>query len=176
MKNIIKFFAIFALAAPVWAGWTVYDYPEFSAYPGMAGLNCSTNRSEGYADFGDALKQLERRGWAQRLKTLVIHDFIHEADFQKELFSVLQRTAPKALHEALRSSGNIHNPKVDQLYGPFMEAVLLTPRVRKIAGELASQHLKVMKASGEKFELMKEKGERRFWCTLVLDIDKIAEP
>ena len=176
MKNLIIFLALFATAAASWAGWTVYDYPDFSAHPGMVSLDYSTNRSEGYANFGDAFKQLQRRGAAQRLKTVIIHEFLRETDYQKELFSVLERSAPKALHEALRSSGNMHNPKMDQLYRPFMEAVLLTPRVRKIAAELGTQHLKVTHASGDKFMLFREGGKRRFYCGLVLGIDRIAEP
>jgi hypothetical protein len=176
MKNLIKLLALFATAAPSWAGWTVYDYPEPSAHPGMVSLDYSTNRSKGYASFGEALKQLQRRGVAQRLKTITINEFLRETDYQKELFSVLESRAPQALHAVLRSSGNMHYPRVDRLYGPFMEAVLFTPRVGKIAAELATQNLRLTKASGEKFVLIREKGERRFDCGLVLDVERIAEP
>lgn len=70
-------------------------YPENSASPGMACINYSAEKNEGHATFGAALKQLEKQGLVHRLKTVAIHPFIHEADFQKELFAGLSVTPRK---------------------------------------------------------------------------------
>ena len=172
-KAIVSLLAITTSAS---AGWIASIYPENSGYPGMARIQYSAERSEGDATFGEALKQLEKQGLLDRLKTITIHLFFREADFQKELFSALERSVPTALQEALQSSGNVNNPKIRKLYKPFMEAVLVTTMVKEISSALDGHSLKIAGASGEKFMLFKEKDQLRFFCGLILEIEKVAEP
>jgi hypothetical protein len=171
--------SLLAITTTASAGWIASVYPEFSAHPGMARVSYSAEKNEGYVSFGDALKRLEQQGLVHQLKSITIHPFIHEADFQRELFSILKRSSPRSLQEALQASGpsgNGNSPKIRQLYQPFMEAVLVTSVVEKIAVDLAAHDLSITRASGEKFMLIKDKEGHRFYCGLVLNIKRIAEP
>jgi len=166
---------LLAATSTSFAGWVASVYPEHPVDPGMAGIAYVADKSKGHAAFSGALKQLRDEGKLNRLKLIGLQPFIQDADYQKDLFSVLERNSPKPLQEALQSAGNMNNPKMSPLYTPFMEAVLDTSVVRNIRRELAAEGLKVRRASGEKLELIKDQGQRRFTCSLYLEIERIAE-
>jgi len=173
IKAIVSLLAITTTAS---AGWIASVLPDDSGFPGTARIQYSAEKSEGNATLVGALVQLVRQGSPlDRLKTVAIYPFLQEADFQKEIFSTLERRAPKLLHEALQSPGDQDNPKIRSLYKPFIDAVLASTRVKQISGELLGYRLKVAGATGKNFMLRKEKDQPQFLCDLILEIEQIPE-
>lgn len=96
------------------AGWIVepeHARIEFSAQP-----------DSGHATFDEALKELVDAGRIQAFEGIVAHALMRDETFQKELFSALEKKSPRELREALKSAGNMHNPKMYQLQSPFQKA------------------------------------------------------
>ncbi len=103
--------------------------------------------------------------------------FLEEGAFQDELFAALKKGAPKQLQEALKSSGNMHNPKMYELWEPFQKAVLDTPTIAKLNISLGAYGLHISGVSvPEKLELRKAEGGRRyFWgMGLGLKVSKVS--
>ncbi len=85
--------------------------------------------------------------------------FLNSEELQKELFEVFQSDFPEILKEALKSSGNMHNPKVIPLRSKFSEVLLKTKTVREIEAALNSIGYSIESVSSEKFSI--KKGETR---------------
>lgn len=174
--NLIPQAIIVLLAASrtSFAGWTAAVRPEKPPEHPVVNIWYSEAPNEGRATLDGAFKQLAQEGQLQHLKSVALHPFLRDPGFQKQLFSALERKAPTTLRAALKSAGNMHNPKVNNLYKPFMESVLNTAEVKKIALELAAHDLRITRASGEKFMLVKEMGQPRFRCGLTLEIERVS--
>jgi hypothetical protein len=110
------------------------------------------------------------------IQKLVVIDFSIPPDeaFQNELFAGLASDAPRELSEALASSGNMHNPKIQQLWKPFKKALLATPTINKLGASLAVHGLTISRVSCEKFSLISTltNPKRHFFGTVWLDVIK----
>ncbi len=145
MKNLIRSFVLLSITLPLQAGWLVAkDFTQISY---------SSKPSEGYATFDEALKEMADSGRIQKLDRINGFDLFSEETFQKELFAGLERDAPRELREARASSGNMHNPKMNQLWKPFAKALLATPTISKLNASLALHGLAITDSGVEKFEL-----------------------
>jgi hypothetical protein len=124
------------------AGWIVGEHA----------ISYSRQQGVGYATFEEALKKLVDDKHVQALDTIFAYDLLGEESFQKEIFARLEHDAPRKLKAALDSKGDIHNPKVLQLWKPFEKAVLATSILQKINSALAVQGLGITRVGCEKFE------------------------
>ena len=100
MKSIQFHIALLSFALPLHAGCIVP--------PNAAGIGYSAAQGKGHATFDEALKDLAATGRVQKLVGIDGFELFSEETFQKELFSGLERDAPRELKEALESSGNMH--------------------------------------------------------------------
>ena len=97
--------------------------------------------------------------------------------FQAELLATLQSDSPKLLKKALASSGNIHNPAVDQLSAPLAAALMKTKIVREANAELAQAGLGIVApASFEEFNIDKTGKTPRFRGGTWLEIKPLPAP
>lgn len=126
----------------------------------------------GHATFDEALKELADANRVQAFDGIVAHALMHDETFQKELFSAFEHDSPRELKEALKSAGNLHNPKMNQLAKRFVKAVLATPTVRRINAALAAYGLRVSGAGIEKFGIRKNDAGPRFSGSLWLTVTK----
>jgi hypothetical protein len=168
---------LFICMAPATAGWIGRVSPEHLVSPGSASIVYSSHQADGAPTFSGALDDLARRGHVQRLEGVALHALVRDPSFQKELMAAVKQSAPKELAEAMRSAGNMHNPKMVQLREPFEKAVLLTPTVKKIDLDLARHGLLVVSAATEKLTLVGSDGQKRFMCFLSLQVShRSAKP
>jgi hypothetical protein len=161
-------------AAPTLAGWTSGVNPEHAVSPGATWISYSPHQDEGAPTFKDALDALARTGNVHRLDVIDLHWLVEDASFQKELIVALQASAPSELAQAMRSSGNTHNPKVVQLRRPFEASVLSTPTVTKIISDLSHYGLDVFGASSEKLTIFRSNGQPKLMCFLWLSVSQQA--
>jgi len=77
--------------------------------------------------------------------------FDSDSKSQSEIKAYLKEHYPKLFSVALKSSGNLHNPKVIPLQEPYEEAILSTSFVSSLNEALSHIGYKVSKASSEKF-------------------------
>ena len=150
----------------VHAGWIVVQDPVQISY--------SAKQGEGYDTFDEALKSMSANGSIQKLDGIEAYWLLADETLQKEVFSTLERDASRELKEALKSYGNMHNPKMQKLWRPFKKALLAAPTITKLNVSLASYGLTISSAGVEKFELQSRTidAERRFHGMLRLYITK----
>ncbi len=108
MKTTLLSIAFLSVALPLHAGWLVQ--------PNAARIGYSAEQDKGHATFDEALGELSGSGRVQKLDGIDGFELFSEEAFQKEIFSGLERDAPRELKESLESSGNMHNPKLQQLW------------------------------------------------------------
>lgn len=165
MKTTFLFIVFFSIALPLHAGWLVAT--DFTR------IRYSSKLSEGHASFDEALNEMSNGGHIQKL---VVIDFFLSSDeaLQNELFAGLARDAPRELKEALASSGNMHNPKIQQLWKPFEKSLLATPAIKRLSASLAFHGLTISRVGCEKFSLISTptNPKRHFFGTLWLDVTK----
>jgi hypothetical protein len=137
-------------AAPAFGGWVGSVSPKHLVSRELASIQYSPSQGEGTKTFKEAVDALARSGKVDRLEVITLSWLVQDPSFQKELMSSLQKVAPKELAEAMRSAGNIHNPRIDQLRRPFEDAVLATPTINSINADLSPYGLYVSGASTEK--------------------------
>ena len=101
--------------------------------------------------------------------------FVNDPKIQKELMKEFRTSYPELLSDALKSSGNIHNPKVFPLRAKFSECLLKTPTVVKMNELLSATGYIITKAECEKFEVNKEKEVPSFTCYVWLILEAKAE-
>jgi len=156
MKLIAIFVLLFSsLAVRSPAGWVV-DESE----PGGQSIQYSTKPDEGYAMFNDAVKKLVDQG--KKPHGVALHTILGDKAFEDELAAVLERDSPREWHEALKSAGNMHNPKMIQLGPAFRKAILATTQVREMEAMLANHGLRISRVSYEELQLLKTDQGRRF--------------
>lgn len=158
---------LFICMAPATAGW-IASVSEHPLSPGLVSVIYSSR--DGAPAFSGALDDLARRGLVQRIEGVSLHALVGDPTFQNELMAAVRQSAPKELAEAMRSAGNMHNPKMVQLRKPFEKAVLLTPTVKRIDRDLARYGLYVVSAATEKLTLLGGNDQKRFMCFLSLQI------
>jgi len=166
MKTISFLIGFLCINASLNAGWYVH--------PDTAQIGYSAKQGEGYVSFEEALKSLSANGNIQKLDGIEAYWLLQDETLQKDVFAALERDAPRELKEALKSSGNMHNPKVVQLWKPFEKALLATPTITKLNVSLAPYGLTISHAGAEKFELRStpEDPRRHFHGLLLLYITK----
>jgi len=149
------------------AGWVVV--------PGGDGLQF-TMQPAGADTIEAALKEMAASERVDALHAIVAHELLRNPTFQEELFSALEQGAPRELHDALESAGNMHNPRMVSLREPFKKAVLATATVRHIDSALAAYGLHISDVSFEKLELRRGLGVARFHCALWFIVAKLPNP
>lgn len=165
MKTPLLSLVFLSLALPLAAGWLVS--------PDAAGISYSAEQGKGHATFDEALKEMSESGRILKMKWIGV-DLFGDEKFQKELFDCLERDAPRELREALESSGNMHNPKMHQLWKPFERAFSATPTIAKFNASLALYGLTISRPGVEKFELRSSPTDpkRRFYGLLSFSVIK----
>lgn len=106
---------------------------------------------------------------------LSYHGFNEDTTVQTELLKEFRKRYPKLLAEALRSSGNMHNPKVLPLRAKFSECLLNTPTIATVNGMLRPKGYSVSKATLEKFEVNKGKDSPTFHAIVWLHIERLDD-
>ncbi len=184
MKAKLALIGFISITQSLLAGWVVETSGEatgrikFVPTSDQSQLKHSTEIGVESVSFDEALKKLSDAGLIQKLSITSAWTLLSEDSFQDEIFAVLERKAPDRLKEALKSSGNMHNPKVEALYGDFVKALLSTPTITKLNASLAPYHFKVSDAVSdldiEEFTLEKvpKDSKRRFHGALRLTIAK----
>lgn len=165
MKTNFLFVVFFSIALPLHAGWIVAT--DFTR------IRYSSKPSEGHASFDEALKEMSNGGHTQKLAVIDFFLPLDEA-LQKELFAGLKRDAPRELKEAMASSGNMHHPKIQQLWKPFTKALLATPTIKRLSASLAVRGITISHVGCEKFSLVSTPANpaRHFFGTVWLDVAK----
>jgi hypothetical protein len=135
---------LLGMAPSLYAGWIVL--------PDADRIRYSADQREGYASCDEALMALSDRGGIRRLDGIVAYALLLDDTFQAELIAGLERDAPRELKEARESAGNMHNPKMIQLWKPFEKALLATPTITKLNAVLAAYDLTISRSGVEKFE------------------------
>lgn len=97
--------------------------------------------------------------------------FLNDPKIQEELLKELQSSYPELLADALKSSGNLHNPKIAPLKAKFSECLLKTPTVVRINEQLSITGFFVKKAEYEKFYINKEKEIPTFYAVVWLILE-----
>lgn len=111
------------------------------------------------------------------LKQISFHTyFVNDPKIQEELMTEFRTSYPELLSDALKSSGNIHNPKVFPLRAKFSECLLKTPTVVKMNELFRATGYIIARAECEKFEVNKEKEDPSFTCYVWLTLEAIADP
>lgn len=166
MKATFIFVSFISLSLSLHAGWIVR--------PDVTRIEYSTEQGEGYQSFDEALKELSNSGRIQTVDGIVAYQLLGDDTLQKDVFTALERDTPRELKEALNSSGNMHNPKMAQLWKPFERALLAAPTLTQLKLSLAPYGLAISRAGVEKFELRSTRTDarRRFHGMLWLHITK----
>lgn len=92
--------------------------------------------------------------------------------FQQDILKFMNLNYPEKLKDALKSAGNLHNPKMIALRGPFEEAVLQSGFVRKINRELEKFGYLISGMEFEKFFQMKHSDNVTFEAFVWLKVEK----
>jgi len=146
MRFIILLFLLpFALASAddFWKVGTVPTSPS-NGYIGIS--------SEGHATLNEAVSDYQNEAPNTSLKHIWMALFFDsDSKSQSEIKAYLKEHYPKLFSVALKSSGNLHNPKVIPLQEPYEEAILSTSFVSSLNEALSHIGYKVSKASSEKF-------------------------
>ncbi len=101
--------------------------------------------------------------------------FLNDPKIQEELLKDFQSSYPELLADALKSSGNLHNPKVFPLRAKFSECLLKTPTVAKMNELFSATGYIIARAECEKFEVNKEKEMPSFECYVWLILEAKAD-
>jgi len=132
-----------ASAGDFWKIGTVPTSPS-DGYIGIA--------SKGYSTLNEAILNFEKKAPDASLKHVwMALYFDSDSKSQSEVKVYLEKHYPKLLSAALKSSGNLHNPKVTPLREPYEEAILSTSFVASLNEALSHVGYKVSGASSEKF-------------------------
>ena len=97
--------------------------------------------------------------------------FNHDQTIQNELLIEFKRRYPELLQNALRSSGNRHNPKVLPLRYKFSECLLHTPTLTRINEALRGHGYSIARADLEQFWINKDEKDPTFFSIVVLVVE-----
>ena len=168
MKTIL-ILGLFSLTLPLHAGWIVEQ--------DAARIKYVAEQGKGYDSFDDALKNMSDSSRIQKLDVIVAFPLLSDETFQAELLAGLEQDAPRELREAQKSAGNMHNPKMIQLWKPFEKALLATPTIAKLNTSLAVYGITISRPGIEKFELrsIQDDSKRRFHGLLWLYVTQLPD-
>ena len=134
----------------------------------------------GSEPFSPDLKGLEKLLAAQKddvtYRHLCFWNYLEaDAVIQEELMESFKETYPSELDAALRSLGNMHNPKVRPLSSHFSECLLRTPSVQKINALFHEHGYEISSTVHEKFRIEKDADKVRFKAIVWLKVTRKAE-
>ena len=156
-----------------YCGWITDIHKPGDTVSEYIGIRYDSDVTKGHKKIKSAFLELSNKEKIDRLSGINISELLEsDTTFQKEILSELRLNNSLELDEALLSSGNIHNPKVRNLYAPFANAVLHTTRVKLINAELKSFGLKIDEASPEKLAIKETNGKKYFIAILYLTIGR----
>lgn len=179
MRFLFIAFLLSVLASPsARAGWGISRVKVPDNNGSRVSLSYyRTDSDRGVKSFPPVVERLAKTGEIKELRSLGVNQLFDDPIFQAEIFSELQKSAPKSLNAAKKSAGNMHNPKMHDLYPHFLQAVLNTPTIKAFNAVLAAHGMKISKPSVEKFELHKRDKEHVFWGFFSLSVEPaIATP
>lgn len=170
-RRILAFFLVLLCGTSrAEAGW-IHDVRTASdTLPAVHVLRYDASADVGTKEFADALDALAGNEPTVRLDLLVLHERMLEADFQEALLALLRTSAPQALEDARRSSGNHDHPAMLALRRPFLQAVSDSRIVTGYRAVLAKHRLRVADIQIEKLTLEAVNGIPRLRCFLWLTI------
>jgi len=133
-------------------------------------------KSEGAPSIESLVKILATRNKNIPLESATFSSYFNnDPTIQGELLKELRSNYTKLLADALKSSGNIHNPKVLPLRSKFSECLLKTPTLSKINKVLFVHGFSVTRVEFEKFWIDKEQQTQTFhaiiWITIEPQVD-----
>lgn len=174
LKKSILFSVMFVLfIRSGYCGWITEIYKPGDPLSEYIGIRYDADSTKGHKIIKSALLELSNKEKINNLSGINISERLEsDTTFQKEILSELRLNNAPELDEALRSSGNIHNPKVRDLYVPFTNAVLHTSLVKQINTELTSFGLKIVEVSPEKLAIKERNGKKYFIAILYLSVGR----
>ena len=99
---------------------------------------------------------------------------LNNANLQKELYQQFEKDFPDLLADALRSAGNMHNPKVLPLTAKFSESMLKTSTIKKIADQLKEYGYTIKDIGCEKFSIIKGTDPPAFYAIVFVTLNPRA--
>lgn len=127
---------------------------------------------QGLPTFQAVLQKLDDDGRVGQIKHIYFVLRPSHEPFQTEILEQLEIIAPRELKEAMKSAGNMHNPKMTALRTSFEKAVLATPTVIQFKEHLARHDMEIRGLSFEKLFLFSAEGTKRFSCIMWLACGK----
>lgn len=115
-------------------------------------ITISTTGSE---DFGAVLRAHLSKGISLE-HIYLARSWTEDRRLQEQLLTTLQVITPRETDEALRSAGNMHNPKVIALHSAVATAFLRTDLVHSLNSELHKHGLEINRVSLEKLTLRRD--------------------
>ena len=164
------FFILLCAIPPAEAGWIPEVRTASDTLPAVYALRYDASADVGITKFADALDAIAHAETTTRLDLVVLHERVLEADFQEELLALLRTSAPQAVEDAQRSSGNHDNPALLALRRPFLQAISDSHLVTGYRAALAKHRLRVSDVQIEKLTLDAFEGTPRLRCLLWLTI------
>lgn len=101
-----------------------------------------------------------------RLKHVSVFPITVDNRFQNEINNFLAKNYADLHAQALKSAGNMHNPKIRALRVPYKKAVMASSRVKELNTALAYRCERVSSVSFEKLHIRKE-GERPIYTSIM---------
>ena len=180
VKNIVRVVQYFSVVVTLLhlsvpaasAGW-IADIYTYNKVLESVGIRYSADDAKGYKTIKGALDEILSKDILDRLDYINISELLQgNAAFQKEILSELRLRSLTQLNAALQSAGNMGNPKIRALYGPFAKAVLHTATVKLINEELGPFGIRIVEASSEKLTLLERNEVKYFDAILYLYIGR----
>ncbi len=155
------------------AGWIAEIYGSHNKVPKYVGIQYYADDAKGHKTIKGALDEISSKEILNHLLGINVSELLLGDDaFQNEILSELRLRSLNLLNDALKSAGNMHNPKMRALYSPFAKAVLHTATVKRINEELGPFGLKIVEASPEKLTIIERKGVKYLDAILYLKIGR----
>lgn len=99
-----------------------------------------------------------------------------DRELQRDLMASFKKVAPRKLDAALKSAGNLHNPRINALRPHFEEALLGTSFATRLNQKLGPLGIKLEGVEIEKFYFERAKGEVCFHAFVWLKVVPVKPP
>ena len=100
---------------------------------------------------------------------------LSNAKLQRELYQQFEKDCPDLLADALRSAGNMHNPKILPLRAKFSDSMLKTATMKKVAEQLKKHGYTIQYIGCEKFSIIKDTDPPTFFGITFISLNPRAE-
>jgi len=119
-----------------------------------------------------ALEEYREANPKEKLKNLDLFDFLRSPVLQRELFEQFRKTHPELLTAAMKSGGNMHNPKVIPLRKELIAMLQQTPTFLEMNRLFSDAGLQPGEMSFEKLWIEKDDDGTflRFFFTLWIEL------